>query len=589
MLIYALLACAAAITTNAGQAPLIVQHPDPGSGWGPAETHLGSPDFIGFIEEVMRNGSIPGISLGVVRLGKDKEPIVQLGSWGRKTEDGDGHDLSPDSLFGIASCSKAFLATSLGILMDDFAHGRNVTPLPAQLARFDYETRVKDLLPEELGWGLHAIGGDSWATDKARIEDILGHVSGLPRHDYAYAPGDTPEAVIRRMKTLRTGYELREQWSYNNQMFMLGAHLVSRYTNGSYADFVTERIFRPLRMSSTTFWPSEAQRSGKLTERWTKDGRLIPFWFDDEMTVLKGGPGGVISSAEDLVKWLAVWLNKGVDPLSGQTIFPESVYEAVTTAHWVSSGRPKPGEGIVGYGMGWFVGSYGGINTVYHGGAIPGHSILTGFVPEHDIGVVILANADEKATYLQAIVLRVLNDVLGAVSVPLVSTSTSPDRRRTERVVNVRSPSLSMEAYTGAYRAPGYNQISLCSPLSPSSDCKNVLADFASLDSPSSANHSLYSAFNSIWATHIRLQHFSGDVFNITFTALFPHGFGRNTSAFETAETSTSDGWVEFVVDEGRVQGFALFIDRDAVEARKRRVGADNVVLETADAWFAKA
>ncbi len=146
-------------------------------------------------------------------------------------------------------------------------------------------------------------------------------------------------------------------------MFMLGAHLVSRYTNGSYADFVTERIFRPLRMSSTTFWPSEAQRSGKLTERWTKDGRLIPFWFDDEMTVLKGGPGGVISSAEDLVKWLAVWLNKGVDPVSGQTIFPESVYEAVTTAHWVSSGRPKPGEGIVGYGMGWFVGSYGGINV----------------------------------------------------------------------------------------------------------------------------------------------------------------------------------------------------------------------------------
>ncbi len=167
--------------------------------------------------------------------------------------------------------------------------------------------------------------------------------------------------------------------------------------------------------------------------------------------------------------------------------------------------------------------------------------------------------------------------------------STSPDRRRTERVVDARSPSLSMEAYTGAYRAPGYNQISLCSPLRPSSDCKDVLSDFATLDSPSSANHSLYSAFNSIWATHIRLQHFSGDVFNITFTALFPHGFGRNTSAFETAETSTSDGWVEFVVDEGRVHGFALFIDRDAVEARKRRIGVDNVVLETADAWFAKA
>lgn len=110
------------------------------------------------------------------------------------------------------------MATSFGILIDDFAHGRNVTPLPAAVTRLDYDTKVKDLLPEELGWGLHDIGGDSWATEKARIKDILGHVGGLPRHDYAYAPGDTPEAIIRRMKGLRTGYELREEWSYNNQV-----------------------------------------------------------------------------------------------------------------------------------------------------------------------------------------------------------------------------------------------------------------------------------------------------------------------------------------------------------------------------------
>ncbi|RPD64202.1 beta-lactamase/transpeptidase-like protein [Lentinus tigrinus ALCF2SS1-7] len=550
---------------------------------------VASPEFGGFIEEVMKNGSIPGISVGVVRLGEDKKPIVQLGSWGRKTEDGNGHDLSPDSLFGLASCSKAFLATSIGILMDDFAQGRNVTPLPAAVARFEYETKVKDLLPEQLGWGLHDISGDTWATEKARIKDILGHVAGLPRHDYAYAPGDTPEAIIHRMRSLRTGYELREQWSYNNQMFMLGAHLVSQYTNGSYVDFVVGRIFKPLGMSSTTFWPSEAQRSGKLTERWTKDGRLIPFWFDDEMTLLKAGPGGIISSAEDMVKWLSVWLNKGVDPVSGETIFPEEVYDAVTTAHWISSGRPKPNEGIVGYGMGWFVGNHGGINTVYHGGAIPGYSILTGFAPQDNLGISILANADEKATYLEAIIKRILSDTLSAnVSAPLHTTSTSPERRDTQRATDARSPSLSMHAYTGTYRSPGYNPISLCSSLSPSSDCEDVLADFATLDSPSAANHSLYSAFKSIWASHVRLQHFSGDVFNITFTALFPHGFGKNTSAFETAESGTSDGWVEFVMDGEQVKGFALFNDQDAVEARKRHAGVRKAIPGTADAWFAK-
>ena len=102
--------------------------------------------------------------------------------------------------------------------MDDFAQGRNKTPLPAQVTRFDYDTKVTDITPEELEWGLHDLHGDSWATRRASIRDILGHVSGLPRHDYTYARSDGPEDVIRRMSGLRTAYELREKWSYNNQV-----------------------------------------------------------------------------------------------------------------------------------------------------------------------------------------------------------------------------------------------------------------------------------------------------------------------------------------------------------------------------------
>ena len=61
-----------------------------------AATSLFSPRFSSFIDEIRRNGSIPGISVGVVRLGEDKQPIVQLGSWGQKTEGGNGHDLTVD-------------------------------------------------------------------------------------------------------------------------------------------------------------------------------------------------------------------------------------------------------------------------------------------------------------------------------------------------------------------------------------------------------------------------------------------------------------------------------------------------------------
>ena len=58
--------------------------------------------------------------------------------------------------------------------------------------------------------------------------------------------------------------------------------------------------------------------------------------------------------------------------------------------------------------------------VVYHSGAIPGYSILTAFTPRDNLGVSILANADEKTPYLQAILKRTIDDILSVnVSVPL--------------------------------------------------------------------------------------------------------------------------------------------------------------------------
>jgi CubicO group peptidase (beta-lactamase class C family) len=59
--------------------------------------------------------------------------------------------------------------------MDDFAFGRNTTPLPPGLNSFDWDTKIKDILPGQ--WGLK----EGWASEKANIRDILAHVSGLPR------------------------------------------------------------------------------------------------------------------------------------------------------------------------------------------------------------------------------------------------------------------------------------------------------------------------------------------------------------------------------------------------------------------------
>jgi hypothetical protein len=76
--------------------------------------------------------------------------------------------------------SKAFTAAALGLVMDDFANGRNVTPLPGDLQDFTWKTKLKDLLPGD--WELM----DAWASEATSIRDALSHVSGLPRLDQAF-------------------------------------------------------------------------------------------------------------------------------------------------------------------------------------------------------------------------------------------------------------------------------------------------------------------------------------------------------------------------------------------------------------------
>ena len=80
----------------------------------------------------------------------------------------------PQTLFHMASVSKAFCATALGLLIEDFATGSNVTALPSGLSELSWHTRLRDLLPD---WQLM----DEWASERANLRDILSHVSGVPR------------------------------------------------------------------------------------------------------------------------------------------------------------------------------------------------------------------------------------------------------------------------------------------------------------------------------------------------------------------------------------------------------------------------
>ncbi|KAH9935178.1 beta-lactamase/transpeptidase-like protein [Epithele typhae] len=536
-----------------------------------------TPAVSDFVERILHVSSIPGLSMGVVRLGEDKQPVVELATWGNRTEEDNGADLTSDTLFAIASCSKAFLVTSIGLLIDDFAHGRNVTPLPAGAPPLQWDSKFYDLLPGE--------------------------------HDFSYAPGDTTADLLRRLKHLSPGFELREKWAYNNQAFMIGPHLIEKLSNTSYPDFVTSRILKPLNMSSTFFSPSTANATGRLTQSWTRGTRRIPFVFSEEASALFAGAGGIITTAEDMVKWVTMLLNGGVDPYTNQTVLPPSVLTEMMTARAIVSGEPQGPLGIMGYGMGWFRMAYRGHDVVWHFGAIPGFSALVALLPAENLGVVQLVNMDEKQNDNLGVLFRIIDEALdlppldGAATLPVnfqyttdLTAHSPPSTTKDGGSSTQAGPDIA--AFAGTYEDPAYGRITFCAPSSTSSYCAAVLADFAPIigaspnsDVRANATDSIYAAWPRVWSSHVRMTRSAPSTATTTFRVvlpkLFPRGYGRDGTPFEFQDSVMSVGRAEFVVDEesGAVEGFALVTDELAAAGRGAR-GAG--VREVGDVWFVK-
>ncbi|GJE94198.1 beta-lactamase/transpeptidase-like protein [Phanerochaete sordida] len=545
-----------------------------------------TPELAAFVETLIEDNNVPGMTLGVVH----SNGTIELGAFGRRTEDGDA--ITVDTQFIIASCSKAFLASAMGILIDDFAQGRNKTPLPAGVQQLDWHTKVVGLFPND--WGLM----DEWASEKVTVRDILSHQSGLPRHEMSYRRRDKPIDVVRRMRHLRPAFELRERWHYNNQLYTLGAHILSTYAAMPYTEFVEERIWKRLDMSSTTFSPDAAARGGRLTQAWTSGGRRIPIWFNEAEIDLHAGYGGIISNVVDMTKWTQMLLNWGADPVTNHTIVPREAFDTMTRSHSIVSSRPESSWfSTETYGIGWIMKSYQGHNLLTHSGSIPGFSAEVLLLPDSGLGIVTLANGANKHDQELAIIYRIVEDFLGL------------EHRESERLIaeaskaqphkpfgdphpeNAAPLTLPLEAYTGTYHDAGYGTLTFCAPgHAPPAPCAELLQTWAAFENTTDATRRvLYATIDSVWVSTLRLEHAAGERFAVDGTRLFPMGYGADVSPFRSESTGETVASAEFVVEDGedgpRVVGVAL---NDLVKETTKRHRLGATVEQTAEVWLAK-
>jgi hypothetical protein len=188
----------------------------------------------------------------------------------------------------------------------------------------------------------------------------------------------TLSEIITRMRYLRPAFELREHWHYNNivrivpfratifswclievlKQYIVAAHLINIYSGHNVSEFVGNRIFKVLNMTTTTLNYGDALASGHLSDAFHDTCRTVPNPLGDDAQ-LWSGPGGIMSNAVDLGKWLTYLLHASGDTPSGGLPW-NMLSKTWTPFTFVEPPAPVPFDGTITYGMGWFQGVYRG-------------------------------------------------------------------------------------------------------------------------------------------------------------------------------------------------------------------------------------
>src|SRR6185369_7000932 len=226
--------------------------------------------------------------------------------------------------------------------------------------------------------------------------DLVTHRTGLPRHDATwYRSGLTREEMYERLRYLEPNRVLRREFQYNNLMFMTAGYLAGKLSGATWEDAVKARIFGPLGMKSSGFDFGESFKTASdVAHPYRKDDKEeiheAPIYEGDRAL---GPAGTIVSNLADLTQYLLMYVNHGKHG-NQQIISVGDIRQMVSPQMIIHGADLDPEIGYQNYGMGLFVTTYRGHKYVQHGGNLDGFSLLISFLPEDNIGSVILLNMD---------------------------------------------------------------------------------------------------------------------------------------------------------------------------------------------------
>lgn len=398
-------------------------------------------EFMDFVEQARIACEIPGVAIGLVQNGK----LISSQAFGVKELDKD-EPVVVDTLFMIGSTTKSLTTLMMAKLIDE--------------KYFDWETPVRKVMPTfELG--------NQKTTNQLLMKHFVAANTGMPRHDVELAfnmDKATPELRMQEMKKMEPTTGFGETFQYSNSMVMAGGYIAAHCAYPdlelglAYDKAMQTRVFDPLQMSSSTFDFKKLKNFACPYGR-NLDGTLsaIPLVFE-ECLIATRPSGALWSNVHDVAQYIIMELQNGVNEQGQRVISEFNLLKRRQPQIMIAD--------TLSYGLGLMIMDDHGVQVITHGGNTSGFTSEMLFLPEHQIGMVLLTNAGGANLFRKVVqrkLMEVLFDGTDIAQAKLVIGCEQEKNNYKNEMKNVELyPEISwIEKFLGSYIHPVLGQISI--------------------------------------------------------------------------------------------------------------------------------
>jgi CubicO group peptidase (beta-lactamase class C family) len=332
------------------------------------------------VENTLESFNVPGIAVAIVKDGK----IVLAKGYGVKSI-ATKEKVDANTLFGIASNSKAFTTAAIAMLVDE--------------GKIKWDDKVTQYIPEFKMY-------NEYVTNEFTIRDLLTHRSGLGlgAGDLMIWPDGSdfkPKDIIQNIQYLKPVSDFRTKYDYDNLLYIIAGEVIEKVSGKTWGNFIEERIMNPLEMNnSAASFVRLKDTANVIAPHVPTDGKLKIIKRYTNQTF--DAAAGIYSCVNDLSKWMILQLNKGKYGSEKENIlFSEKEQNEMWQLQTIIpvATRAPYFTHFSGYGLGWFLSDVKGLKQVTHTGGLEGIVTQTTLFPELNLGIVVLTNQQSGAAF----------------------------------------------------------------------------------------------------------------------------------------------------------------------------------------------